>query len=90
MWNAKSERINDEITRTLLSDDAGALSSQAVIGLWHERADFRAYFSQLLGASMFAAFFWETPSITRQTWHRPFEFVLVHALSAVRDPGITV
>jgi hypothetical protein len=71
-------------------DGARPLPAREVIGLWRDDESFRQFYCELLAASSFPAFFWETPPLTRQTIERPFEFVLVgsSALLGLRpDPS---
>jgi hypothetical protein len=53
---------------------------------WRHDAAFRAWFGDLLAAVSFAAFRWETPSVTTATVGRPFEFVLVDSPGLAQAP----
>ena len=84
MWKAHFHKIDQQTTKTALSDGSGELSFHDVIGLWRDNAEFREYFTTLINESSFDAFFWETPPVTERTLNRPFEFVLVQGVELSR------
>jgi len=84
MWTARIDKVNNQTTRTTLSNGVSDLSFREVIELWGDRLEFREYFTKLISESSFEAFFWETPPVTRETLDRPFEFVLVQAPSLLQ------
>ena len=90
MWKAKSETLSKSVSRTVLLTDGVPLRYEQVILLWRDDESFCEFLSTTLAASPFEAYFWETPPITRATWGRPFEFVLVESgdLSGIQaDPN---
>ena len=60
------------------------LSYAEVIEKWRSEEEFRTYFTEILKDAPFAAYFWETPSLTRSTINRTFEFVLVESTFLAR------
>ncbi len=90
MWTDHLQKIDQETTKTTVSDSSGRLSFRKVVDLWCNRPEFREYFTALISESSFDAFFWETPAVTLQSLDHPFEFVLIHAASLSRlqpDPS---
>lgn len=80
MWQATTDKLqNGHIFQYFLQSHARKLTYAQVIQLWQEDHRFREFFSALLAACPFEAFFWECPSLTEDTQHRPFEFVLVNS-----------
>lgn len=67
----------DRILQYSLSRDGVPLRYLDVLELWQADAEFRNYYTGLLAASPFSAFRWETPAVTRSTWDRLFQFVLL-------------
>ena len=90
MWKSRLEQIDPQTTRITFLADAQALSYRRVIDLWQTSSGFREAFTAEISASPFDAFFWETPPVTRQTFDRPFEFVLIASAALVQlrpDPA---
>jgi hypothetical protein len=90
MWSATTQKLNPQVTKTTLNANARPLSFSETIDLWCANQEFRTWFTALLSASPFDAFFWETPPITNATLHSPFEFVTVEGPSLSRlapDPS---
>ena len=52
-----------------------------VMDLWQNDPSFRRFYVAVLADAPFPAYFWETPSVTRTTVSREFEFVLVDSQS---------
>lgn len=79
-WLAKPSIIEADkvIKYCITSHDGAALSFGDALTLWQENDDFCQFFNKLLAESSFTAYRWETPSVTKRTLTRPFEFVLVH------------
>ncbi len=74
----------ERVRKLTLFSDGAAMSYAAVIESWRQDEDFNAYFSDLLAAAPFAAFFWETPPVTAYTASRAFECVLVDSPALAR------
>lgn len=55
------------------------LTYRECLSHWQHNEAFRRFFSELLADSQFEAFRFETPSITKATLERGFEYVLVDA-----------
>ncbi|CAN5206052.1 hypothetical protein BH24PSE2_BH24PSE2_01750 [soil metagenome] len=78
MWESETQVSSEErVHRVSLRRDGENAAYAEVIEGWQCDAAFRAFFIGLLADAPFAAYFWETPAVTRQTIGRPFEFVLV-------------
>lgn len=79
MFDATVDYIEpNRITRYTITRDGAPLTYSDVLTLWRTNAEFRSYFTQLLFGSPFSAYRWETPSITRTTVNRTFQFVLLN------------
>jgi hypothetical protein len=79
VWHANTTEESPSAVACRLFDDERSLSYRDVVALWRDDDHFRRFFSDLLAAAPFEAFFWETPPITTDTFDRDFEFVLVDA-----------
>lgn len=79
----------DRVLKFGLRKDGLPISWSSVIELWQGDEQFRAYFTSLLAAAPFAAYFWETPPLINATLGDEFEFVLVNSdqlASVTADP----
>lgn len=76
MWQARIQDIEKGLKFTICEQQQ-VLSFAEVITQWQKEAAFRSFFISLLAEAPYKAFFWETPPVTSQTLHRPFEFVLI-------------
>lgn len=84
-WTSEIEALEKERARKLtLFSDGAVMSYAAVIESWRQDDAFNAYFSDLLAASPFAAFFWETPPVSAYTAARAFECMLVDSPALAR------
>jgi len=61
----------------IVAADGSMMSYAQVIECWRSDPGFAGFFSGQLASSVFDAFLWETPPVTRESMHRPFECVLV-------------
>ena len=90
-WCSETEELDGgRVRKVTLFDGEAALSYAEVAGNWRQDAAFNAFFSEVLTAAPFPAFFWETPPVTRASLGRAFECVLVDAPALDRltaDPG---
>ena len=59
-----------------LQQDDQTLSFRDVINFWRTNPEFAAFFAQLLAASPYRDFRWETPPLTIASLGQPFEFAL--------------
>lgn len=84
MWTSRTVELPRRGTRTTLERAGAPASYRAVIDAWQRDPAFCAWFNDLLVASSFTAFRWETPPITSSTNDRPFEFVLLDSPSLDR------
>ncbi len=77
-YSAAITQLNKgRVLRFRLLRDGGPLSWSDVVDRWQNDHSFRRFFVSVLGDAPFAAFFWETPPVTRATINREFAFVLV-------------
>ena len=78
MWSARAENLsNGTALKTSITHKSSAMTFAEVLRGWQEDAAFRAFFTELLAASPFTDFRWETPPIASATADRAFEFVLL-------------
>jgi hypothetical protein len=84
-WTANIELAND-IRKVSISREGRLLSYKDVIHAWVNDASFVNYFSSVLSASPFEAFFWETPPVTTGTVNRVFEHVEIDSPLLSRMP----
>ncbi len=69
--------------------DGAIMTYAQVVDGWRSDPGFAEFFSDQLAASSFKAFLWETPPVTRATFDRPFECVLVdNAVLAGVEPDV--
>lgn len=79
-WKSEIESRNGKrVRRVRIVGDETPASYGEVIERWQSDEGFRAFFADILADAPFAAYFWETPPVTRETATRPFECVLVDA-----------
>ncbi len=87
MWTSRSEQLADgRLLKVAIDFDSSPVSYAEVLRRWEHDSDFRSLFIALLADSPFAAFRWETPSITTTTANQPFEFVLLDSPGLARNP----
>ena len=80
MWQADIEALNGgRLQRIRICAGDSLLDYAGVLECLARQADFRTFFSRLLAAAPYAAYFWETPPVTLQTAGQTFECVLVDA-----------
>ena len=80
MWRFETTALATGVARYLLIEDERVLSYEDVVERWLS-AEFAAWFSELLAASPFPAFFWECRPVTAADADEPFEFVLLQSKS---------
>lgn len=94
MWHAVSQEPSfDSAICLRIGTLHGQLSCADAIELWASSADFRGFYTALLGATELDAYFWELPPVTLGTLGQPFEFVLIASpgLARIRpDPAAFV
>ena len=78
---------NGRIQKYQLLGGERPFTAQEIMQMWQTDEPFRTFFIGLLADAPFAAYFWETPPITKTTWERPFEFVLVDAPPLANVPA---
>ena len=81
MWTSHLHQIDRQTIKATLSGDSRVLLFRQVIELWQNSSEFRDYFTSVIIQCPFAAFFWETPHVTRRTLDRSFEFAMVESTS---------
>lgn len=78
MYSAKTESTqSNNVTRYQINNSERVVSYRDVIELWCNDDSFRKFYTDLLAASPYSAFRWETPVLTNDTVDNPFEFVLL-------------
>lgn len=90
MWNAHTESLASNVSRTRLLEGDTTLPHGRVLELLEKDASFRAHLTGVITSSPFEAFFWETPAVVTASLGQPFEFVLVQSNSLMRlrpDPS---
>ena len=90
MWNAICEQLEDGRTlRLRLQCQSRSATVAEVIEAWQKDIEFGNWFNKQLADVPFTAFRWETPAVTVETVHRPFECVLIDSPSLDRpsDPN---
>lgn len=78
MWKSKLELIDsDRIHQISIFKRERQVTYSEVIELWQQDNNFREFFISLLANTPMTAYFWETPSVSKFTVEREFEFVLI-------------
>jgi len=88
MWNINKQKIDQRIEWFSIDHEGEPLSYATTLRLWQENPDFRSFFIELLAASPFDAYRWETPPITLSTADRIFEFVMLESPRLSRNVNI--
>ena len=87
MWSSDSEVLENGRTRRFrILLDSETLSFEEVVQHWRTDEAFRTFFSGELARDPHRAFLWETPPVTRDTFDRPFEFVLMESRTLAAMP----
>ncbi len=87
MWTSRTTQLsNGRVIKLSIDIGSSPVSYADVIHQWQNDAGFRSFFIDLLVASPFSAFRWETPPITTATANHPFEFVLLDSPDLESDP----
>jgi hypothetical protein len=74
----------------IVGADGSIMTYAQVVDCWRSDPGFTGFFCDQLASSPFKAFLWETPPLTRATFDRPFEFVLVdNAVLARVEPDVS-
>ena len=55
------------------------MSYHSVIALWQQSEIFRAFYIEFLSSIKYIAYRWETPPLSADIVHRPFEFVIINS-----------
>lgn len=84
-WTAQvSETGRTGVRRFAIADGGEVLTYRGVLQRWAESPEFCGWFCDLLAASPFRAFRWETPRLSSATAEQPFEFVLLDSPGLAR------
>jgi hypothetical protein len=85
MWDAQIDTMDGGRVRQvrILSGDK-MVSYAEIVERWRSDGAFRAFFIGILADAPYGAYLWETPTITRLTSTRAFEFVLVDSPALAR------
>lgn len=76
-WGIKTEQITTSVIRYSLLESGVVLSVQQVFQHWSASSEFCIFFAEVLRASPFNCYRWETPALTKASLDKVFEFVLV-------------
>ena len=87
-WQPEPLETLPNLHRIRITADGSPLSFTHALSLWQTSETFRTFFIELLADSPFPAFRWETPSITKSSVDRPFEFVLHNAPHLTNTPDL--
>ena len=90
MWNANCEQLDDGRTlRLSLQCQSRSATVAEVIEAWQKDVEFCSWFNKQLADVPFTAFRWETPAVTVESVHRPFECVFIDSpgLDRPSDPN---
>lgn len=80
MWQSQRKLIeSDRIHQISIFRDNKQITYSEAIELWQQDESFREFFISLLADTSMAAYFWETPPISKATVSREFEFVLINS-----------
>ena len=85
IWGSETEVLDGgRVRKVTLFGEGAVLSYAEVVENWRRDAAFKTFFSNLLAAAPYPAFFWETPPVTRSSLGRAFECVLVDSPALAR------
>jgi hypothetical protein len=90
MLEARSQKLDSATTRVSVLWNGEPASVRSALDMLRSNELFRSELIAVLAESPFAAYFWETPPVTKSSFDQPFEFVLsdAHALAkAAPDTG---
>jgi len=86
MWTANHENLSGNLgSKFSMLSESLPMTYGDVLQRWVDSTMFRSFFTNLLAASTFTAFRWETPPISLDTLNRPFEFVLLDSPGLDRE-----
>lgn len=78
MYSSEVRQLDeDRVLHFRLFRNREPLSWSGVVDRWQHDQSFRSYFISMLADAPYPAYFWETPPLSRATFDREFEFVLV-------------
>jgi len=84
-WDVEIE-LSSGVRKVSIIEDGQQLTYANIIQAWAHDSSFTHYFSTILKASPFDAYFWETPPIKYKTLDRVFEFVEVERQMLTQMP----
>lgn len=84
-WSVRAEDLSDGRGQRLSFEGAeGPVPYAEVCAAWRDDAPFRLLFRRLIADIPFAAVLWETPPVTRTTFDRAFECMLLESSALAR------
>jgi hypothetical protein len=87
MWTSRiSDSQRPDLIRVALEHAGATASYRDVLEAWRDDSAFCGWFNDLLAEAAFSAFRWETPPVTEEISHQPFEFVLLDSPGLARAP----
>lgn len=78
-WTAEVEPLEEDVHRYVPRADGEPMTYRAVVAAWCENGSFRRWWNETIAGCPFRGVRWETPAVTRDTFDRPFECVLIRA-----------
>ncbi|MEL7024159.1 MAG: hypothetical protein AAGL69_10465 [Pseudomonadota bacterium] len=90
VFRAVCAELDDRLHRYQIIENGGCVSFGSAFQLLRDDPQFRSILIAALVESPFSAYRWETPSVTRETADRDFEFVLLGAPGLKRAPDPSV
>lgn len=80
LFEVRTNQIdNGGILKVQLLKRNTVLSYHSVISLWQQDEDFRTFYIEFLSSVKYIAYRWETPALSLETVHKPFECVLIES-----------
>ena len=81
-------RVNEVGTKgglkVCILKEGAVMSYHSVIASWQQSEIFRTFYIGFLSSIEYIAYRWETPPLSSDTVHRPFEFVIIDS------PGLDI
>ncbi|MBC7864008.1 MAG: hypothetical protein IAF38_13615 [Bacteroidia bacterium] len=79
MWSSLKTETEKNVTKYTINQNEKAITNQEAIELLRGSDKFERFFSDLLSASPYEAYFWEVKSVSLDRLDDKFEFVLVNS-----------
>ncbi len=87
MWTIDCEQLqHGRVQKFHIHQASSSVTFAETLTLWQSDESFRAFFIKLLADCPYSAFRWETPAITWDSRHQPFQFVLLDSPGLAAHP----